>query len=226
MKDLLQILTVIVLLSCGTSGQKTELLVVEFPNGFDTTRLGIEYAELQSLYNLDNIAIFDSLRFQTKIVNGLLTDNKPYTAEILNFVAMCYRVTDLDYDKFIDFLDKDTIIELYYRAYKIGQVSNIKNTQTYSETLFQLAECLEQNNKYIDAQKFRQEYYDLMRTTFGFENQRTADAIMWIGQNYKNQNLNDSAIVWFEKEIVVRKKLKENQIVVWRQKEIQKLKNN
>ena len=65
-----------------------------------------------------------------------------------------------------------------------------------------------------------------MKTIYGFENLRTADAIMWIGQNYKNQNLNDSAIVWFEKEILIRKKLNENQIIDRRQKEIQKLKNN
>ena len=47
---------------------------------------------------------------------------------------------------------------------------------------------------------------------------------MWIGQNFKYQKLNDSSIIWFEKEISIRKKLKENQIVDWRQKEIEELK--
>ena len=215
-----------ILLSCATSKQKKDLLPVQFPDGFDTTKIGIEFKDLQRLYNLDNLTAFDSLRIQSKIVTELLTENKSYTAEILNFVAMCFRVTNLDHDKFMDFPDKDTIIELYYRAYKIGQNSNIKNTQTFSETLFQLSECLEQNNQYLEAQKFRLEYLDLMKTIYGFENLRTADAIMWIGQNYKNQNLNDSAIVWFEKEILIRKKLNENQIIDRRQKEIQKLKNN
>ncbi len=226
MKNILFILIIFILISCSANEERNRLYDIKFPKEFEKSELGIEYSKLRMIYNCDNIINFDSLKLQADKVFGLLKSKEPQHAKIINFVALCFRVTNMDYANTKDSYNKEKIIDLYQRAYQIGVINNLQDTKTFRETLFQLAECLEQNSQNRDALKYRQEYYRLSSKSFGDKSDRTADALMWIGNNYLQQNLADSAIFYFNKEIDIRKKLEDTEIVNQRLLEINKLKSN
>lgn len=195
-----------ILSSCSTStGTRTGLKSIDKPKGFDKTELGQEYSKLQKIYNEERLDLFKSQSYDViQLAKKYENQSELYLSEVYNESALCLRVANMEFNGFNEFPNKDTILDLYMRAYKLINENDKKLTSTFAETVFQLADCLEQDNNFESAIKYRKEYYNLKKSIYGEENIQTADPLMWIGGNYEHQGQLDSALKYYRMEVKLR----------------------
>jgi hypothetical protein len=221
MRRLYYILILLGLISCKEKQNKNELTFLQMSDSLKNTSLGVEYQRLYEIYNRENL---DSIGKQSRVVLRLINNyNDPFIAEILNFCANCLRSSNMTFDNFRDFTNKDTIINLYQTAYNICKTKNLFDNYTFSESLFQLAECLEQDDKLSEATDLRKEYFFLIQNHYGKNEQMTADALMWLASNYQRQNHLDSALKYYRIELNIRKQYKDTMTIRFREEEIKRI---